>query len=844
MWKSSCRFIILLSLLFQTYATAQNEKAAIPLKQLLDQIGLQHEVNFNYIEDEIVIFKIVPPPKKLTLKAKINYIKKETKLKFSVINQKYYMISNNHKVDKPLCGFLIDAETKLPIENAMVSIKNTSTETATNEKGYFELPIISPNDIVFKHQSYESKSIEARDLYVSDCLTLILNPVIQELTEVIAQQYLTTGISKKKDGTIEIKPKKFGILPGLIEPDVLQTLQQIPGIYSADETITNLNVRGGTHDQNLFLWNGIRMFQTGHFFGLISAFNPSLAHTISISKNGSSAFFGESVSSVVAISTHSKNIEESKSSISSNLISTEFYSKIKLTPKASFEISGRRSLTDFFSSTTYQNYRNRIFQNTIITDLETNTVNPVQSKEHFYFYDVTLQYQQKIGNKHELIADAITIRNNLNVDQTKSNTQKNSFLSQENLGGAIRWRSNWNANHTSQINISSSYYNLDATRESIQNTQIFNQSNSVLDFGIQFKHIYQWSKTMAIHAGYQWNETGITNSDAINTPAFSRNIKEVSVSHIGIGEMQYQSLNSKTYLTVGSRVNYFEKYEKYIVEPRIQVNQTITKPLSIEILGEQKSQTLSQIIDLQQDFLGIEKRRWTMANDTSIPIQKSNQLSIGLTFKNKQWLVTLESFYKKIIGITSNGQGFQNQFEFLKADGDYKILGTEVLVQRQFKKVNAWLSYSYNDNRYRFKTLNTTDFPNNFELIHALSAAVIYDWNTVKIALGGKWHSGKPITNPLNNILNTTNPAQAKIDYDLPNDSHLPEYFQLNFSASKDWKLHQKITLQTSLSVLNVLNNQNIIHRYYRINANQNGIEKINTYSLQRTPNLNIKLSF
>ena len=269
MWKSSCRFIIFLSLLFQTFATAQNEKAAIPLKQLLDEIAQQHQVNFNYIEDEIVIFKIVPPAKKLTLEAKINYIKKETKLLFALINKKYFTISNDQQVDKPLCGFLIDAESKLPIENAIVSIKNTSTETATNEKGYFELPIVSPNDILFRHQSYESKSIEARDLYVSNCPSLFLNPVLQELTEVVAQQYLTTGISKKKDGTIEIKPKKFGILPGLIEPDVLQTLQQIPGIYSADETITNLNVRGGTHDQNLFLWNGIRMFQTGHFFGLM-----------------------------------------------------------------------------------------------------------------------------------------------------------------------------------------------------------------------------------------------------------------------------------------------------------------------------------------------------------------------------------------------------------------------------------------------------------------------------------------------------------------------------------------------------------------------------------------------
>ena len=98
-----------------------------------------------------------------------------------------------------------------------------------------------------------------------------------------------------------MKPKKLGILPGLIEADVLQVMQQIPGINSVNESVSSINARGGTHDQNLFLWNGIKMYQTGHFFGLISVFNPNLAHTISIIKSGSSAFYGESVSSVVDI---------------------------------------------------------------------------------------------------------------------------------------------------------------------------------------------------------------------------------------------------------------------------------------------------------------------------------------------------------------------------------------------------------------------------------------------------------------------------------------------------------------------------------------------------------------
>ena len=844
MWRNRCIITILILFLFLPCVCAQSEKAAFPLKEILAQISIQHDVKFNFIEDEIVVFTITPPAQDWTLQEKINYIKDKTNLKITIIDQKYYTLYNDHKVDKPLCGYLIDAETNTPIENASVQILNTNTITATNARGYFELPIVSPNNIAFRHQSYVSKEIEVKDLYVGRCPIINLVPFSQELTEVVANRFLTAGISKKKDGSIEIKPKKFGLLPGLIEPDVLQTLQQIPGISSTDETISNLNVRGGTHDQNLFLWNGIRMFQTGHFFGLISAFNPSLAHTISVTKNGSSAFFGESVSSLVAISTHSKSIEETKSSISSNLISSEFYSKVKVSKKASFEVSGRRSLTDFFSSPTYRNYSDRVFQNTIITDLTNTITEPVKSKENFYFYDLTLQYQQKIGKRHEFWIDGIAIRNNLKIDQTRNIIQKNSSLSQENIGGSIRWRTTWNDNNSSQVDVSSSYYNLDATNEAIQNNQIFVQSNTVLDLGVQLKNTNKLSKKITLNTGYQFDEIGVTNADEINTPFFSRNIKEVSITHSGIAELQYQTIDSRTFLNFGGRLNYFEKFKTVLIEPRIQFHQSLSNTLSIEVLAEQKSQTLSQIIDLQQDFLGIEKRRWTLANDGTIPIQKSNQWSVGLTYKDNNWLITWDNFYKKVNGITSSSQGFQNQFEFSRSIGSYEVIGTELLLQRNFRKLQAWLSYSFNDNKYMFSDLSTTNFPNNFQLTHVLGAAIVYDWKQFKVAFGGKWHTGKPITNTATNNLNLDNPSEPKIVYDLPNNSNLPDYFQLNFSVLRDWKISSHVSLQGSFSILNLMNKSNIIQKYYRINSTQDGIETVNTYSLKRTPNLNLKLSF
>lgn len=835
------KFFSLLFLFFSLFAVkAQQDKNELPLKKVLDEISITNNVKFNYIEEELIIFKIIPPKENLPLSEKIKYIESKTRLSIKKISDNYYSVFNNHKLDKPLCGYLIDADTGIPIDNATIKISETKTTVFSNEKGFFEMPLTSLNAIEISHLNFEKKIINPVQLYISDCPTIKLNSNIQQLSEVIAQRYLTTGIYKKNDGTIEVKPSKFGILPSLIEPDILQTMQQIPGINSVDETVSNINVRGGTHDQNLFLWNGIRMFQTGHFFGMISAFNPSLSQTISVTKNGSSAFFGESVSSLIDISSHTKNIEKNTSSISTNLISAEFYTKIKASEKANFIISGRRSLTDFFASPTYKNYRNKVFQNTVVTNLNNNQTIDFKTGEKFYFYDLTTQYQQKIGLKNELSTDFIVIKNSLFVNQFTTETSKNSNLGQESLGGNINWKTNWNSNNYSQIQFYGSKYALVSKNESIESNHILNQENDVLTIGFQLKNSNKINKNLTLNNGYQFDQTGVTNYDQINLPLFSRKTIEVIRTHALIAEGAFETENKKTFLKVGVRGNYYTKFKTYLIEPRIQFNQALSKNIRLEILGEQKSQTLSQVIDLQEDFLGIEKRRWTLANDGAIPIQKSNQISLGFSFKNNNWLITLDNFYKKITGITTSSQGFQNQFEFVKSSGDYQVLGTEFLIQKNFGKFYTWMSYSYNDNKYFYKTLSPPEFFNNFELKHSVSWAGIYEWNSFKLALGCKWHTGKPITTPFTNTLDTNN----QIVYNSPNNAKLNDFFQLNFSASKDWKLSDKIGLQTNISVINILNTQNSINRFYRVNPNNNNVESVNTYALDLTPNVNIKLSF
>lgn len=276
---------------FVLSAHAQDKDKAILLKTVFETISKQHKVTFNYIEEEIAIFKIIPPQNTLSLEQKIAYISVNTKLEFKYVSANYISVYNNKKLDKPMCAFLLDETTKEAVAFATVRITASNYATTSNEKGYFELAINSPNAIEISHVNYYPITLQPQQLYLENCPTFTLKPILNELEEVQTEVFLTKGVAKKIDGSYEIKPKKFGMLPGLTEADVFQTMLQLPGIMSVDETISNINVRGGTHDQNLFLWNGIRLFQTGHFYGLISVLNPNLAQKISINKNGSSAFF-------------------------------------------------------------------------------------------------------------------------------------------------------------------------------------------------------------------------------------------------------------------------------------------------------------------------------------------------------------------------------------------------------------------------------------------------------------------------------------------------------------------------------------------------------------------------
>ncbi|SHH29883.1 TonB-dependent receptor domain-containing protein [Winogradskyella jejuensis] len=762
------KYILLLLLGLSTFCFSQEKSEQSPLAAILKQVENKFNVKFSYADETITSVKIKPPSNSFTLEEILNYLERNTKLKFTTLSSRFI-------------------------------------------------------------------AIEKQDSIVNKTFNL------QRLDEVFIQNYLTKGLSRTIDGKVEISPQKFGILPGLSEPDILQTIQALPGIKSVDERISNINIRGGTNDQNLILYEGIRMYQTGHFFGLISAFSPYLIENVDVTVNGSKAKYGSGVSSIISISNSNEISKKPESGVGFNLLSIDGFSKFQLSKKTELQISARRSYTDALITPTYDTYFERVFGNSNLGSGQyQNPQAQLRQDERFFFYDTNIKFLYDIDKNSKIRANAIAIFNRLDYDvNTDNQLLTASELSQKSYAGNISYSRNWSPSMRMDAQIYYSNYELYGNNIVSSTTQELTQDNEVLDIGARVDFLKTVDQNLNFNFGYRFNEVGVSNLEDVTIPTFRRFIKEVVSTHAIYGEAEFKSNSKNTYGRIGLRGNYLEDFGMLLFEPRFSFSQKFLNHFRLEVLGEVKSQSITQIIDLQQDFFGVEKRRWQLSNNKDVPVVKSNQFSVGLNYKQKGWLISAEGYVKNVIGISTRSQGFQNQFQLVNTSGNYSVKGIDFLLNKQFKNLSTWLSYSYSKNDYDFESLNNgEEFPNNFDIRHVVNFSTTYEIENLKISAGINWNSGKPYTEPATNQFNS-----GSIVYNTPNAKRIPDYLRTDVSARYAFQVADDVIAEVGASVWNILDDRNIINRFYSRDDN-NAIIENNEVALGLTPNFSFRLTF
>ena len=315
-------------------------------------------------------------------------------------------------------------------------------------------------------------------------------------------------------------------------------------------------------------------------------------------------------------------------------------------------------------------------------------------------------------------------------------------------------------------------------------------------------------------------------------------------------ELQFNTKNNGFIANLGLRANYIQNlaeaggaFDRLLFEPRLNLNFKMANFLRAQILGEFKSQSTNQVIDLEQNFLGIERRRWTLANENDLPLTKSKQGSIGLNYAKRQLYISAEAFYKTVDGISTRTQGFQNENQFNGELGSYEIRGMEFLINQKGENYSTWLSYTYNKNDYTFDSIAPPVFPNNLDVRHTLTLGGTYDLGNLKLGIGINYRTGRPFTQPTEDDPLDTTVFPAQINFEVPNSSRLPEYFRADASATYQFDIGDRVKAKTGISLLNITNRTNVLNRYFRV-SDENEIEQINNNSLGLTPNLSFRIKF
>ncbi|WP_242092402.1 TonB-dependent receptor domain-containing protein [Aestuariivivens sediminicola] len=681
----------------------------------------------------------------------------------------------------------------------------------------------------------------------------------QELDEIFIEEYITSGVKNNKDDTsISMSPENLGILPGLTEPDVLQSIQLIPGVQSPNETASDLFIRGGTPDQNLILWDGIKMYHTGHFFGTISAFNPYITDQITLYKSGTKAKYGDRISGVIDIKSENAIPGTTEGGFGFNMTHADAFLKTPLGKKAAILFSARRSITDAFNTETFRNLSKRVFQETKISNgnkiFEDDEV--VTTNDLFYFTDFTLKaiVEPNANNKIEL--SSLYTKNKLDYGFLIEAFEEASDdqLDIVNQGLSFNWSHEHNDALTHDFNVYYSNFDLEYVGSNSISGELNDQLeklNTINDFGLALNMDWDLSSKTSLGLGYQFSSNEVKYGLSFTEPEspeenFNESSSNINNTHAIYADYLYK-IDNKWYLNTGLRANYFSILDKLFLEPRVQFSVNVTPDLKFKVSGERLHQAVSEVVEFNTQEFGLENQVWVLSDGDDIPILRSTQLTSGMVFNKNGWNLDFELYYKKIKGLTSITLGFDRMNDFFSV-GKSDVFGMDVLIKKKIQNYRTWLGYTLINNDFLFNTINNgQEFPGNTDITHNFVWSHTYEWRHFNISLGWSIRTGIPYTKA-SGIENT--PNGNVIVFEDTNAARLPNYHRLDLSTTYSFNFSKQDSWKGKLgfSLLNIYNRENILSRTYEIRqSTQNSedeLREINKSSLGLTPNLVFRVEF
>ena len=243
-------------------------------------------------------------------------------------------------------GYVTDAETGERLSDACIRVG--AQVTVTNAYGFYSLRAPrEPQQISVSYIGYTTYD-EKIGLQSDTTISVALKTSIERLSEVVVTPSQTRDIEGKGLGNLRVNLSQLSVSPLFLgERDIIKTMQFLPGVSSGMEGSSNLNIRGGTNDQTLYLMDDVPVYNQNHTFGFISIFNADALLSADIYKGGLPSVYGNRLSGVASVSLKDGSMKSHRHSISLGLLAGTLSTEGPIVKdKVSYIFTARRSFLD------------------------------------------------------------------------------------------------------------------------------------------------------------------------------------------------------------------------------------------------------------------------------------------------------------------------------------------------------------------------------------------------------------------------------------------------------------------------------------------------------------------
>jgi TonB-dependent Receptor Plug Domain/CarboxypepD_reg-like domain len=319
----------------------------------LDELFRGRELSYVEMYPGTIVF-IKDPTLSIMRQSAIEDARRDQK---KIVRQQFGSPSGGRRKSVTIGGRITDAANDDPLSGASILLSDSSA-TTTNADGRFSMSVLSGEYLMtVGFVNYEESVIDIA-AYEDGSINIKLEELPTVLNEIIVQGAGEREVTQSRLGQAQISVADLKKSPTMLgEADLVKQVQTMPGVTTVGEAASGFNVRGGSVDQNLILYDGMPVFNSAHAFGFLSSFNSHAIRDVSFYRGGIPAEFGGRASSVLDIRSKEGNYEKWDGNIGIGIIASHaMVSGPVVKDKTSIAGSFRSTYSDWLIHSIKSNY--------------------------------------------------------------------------------------------------------------------------------------------------------------------------------------------------------------------------------------------------------------------------------------------------------------------------------------------------------------------------------------------------------------------------------------------------------------------------------------------------------